>query len=1011
MSGQDGNRGYLIQSIIALLESLNNTDWNEVTIEPDHISDKVDVAWSGNAGTKVSQVKSSINQISRPDVIKWAEELEDQSLADEYTLILVGPCSGSVARMGEYNKVKIPCPKNLDLGGLLAEACHLLAIFLEKHHVNVQSFLHREAITNALITKLSTFASDGRSFSRSDFINLLLDWGHSISPTTNFMWERVDFSKQRGIENAIAGKRLGPSDVVHCPELSICSDIKIEIDRSHLYWIAGKQGCGKSITAWQVAKKFHDEGFLVWRPDYSSQPADLLKSLAVDMPILLVIDDAQQYPQEFIQRLSERTCPTLKVIFTCTLIDLKIPTPALISPSLAITEIESALLCRKKEILPIAQLFDKDLSDSYMGTSLEHRLKQCSEQSSPWEFFWVLRGGWKTARKEFESIKQVPNANLLLTVIAARQISSCDAGISRGVLLEFSNVHALSGREFELAIFHLNSLGLISISDDIFRTKHISYAHLLIDECYSNRNYSTWSTSVEMTLDIILDNSVSLKGIYWLLESINLTDSTRFECNELWNSMLEPLKERCKKECRESEWAIGCYHYLIRLFSISDEELKTDASYLLEWFSSGLGSAAMFSKNIANELINIGSDEKSSLSTLNVKALFEQVDYVQLIKLANNMQLDDFYSFGELVNRLAYYRPKWVTLFIQKFDWSRTKSIINQAKPDYLYSVDKLIESIYLLANIGQQNTDYHYVTDIISFIEKSFEYDPINTIDMMNGIFWYCLGYGPHFLRAGKVPNETQVRIAKEIVSSLSPSIMAKTMNNLVSRDLENLSRSLSVIIEIDENFISKMVPHLSQDEFNKSIFSDWQRQSNELQHLIRYFCVGKSGEPARSWISSNKKIIEGALQPIFIGIAPAVAVEFFEVGKGLKLFDKNRRWFETVFALGSLAEHDKKISIKIVKEYFNEIEDSLYKLTLDSPNFIVTFFRIIYSLSVDLFNDLINRINLTDPRALKTIQQLNKTQPRERKNYLKLARLASVIGGDMAVLGKELSVQLKDV
>ncbi|TOB72290.1 hypothetical protein, partial [Vibrio parahaemolyticus] len=86
-----------------------------------------------------------------------------------------------------------------------------------------------------------------------EFVKLLIDWSNSISPTTNYMWEQVDFSKQRGIENAIAGKRLGPSDVVHCPELSICSDIKVELDRSHLYWITGKQGCGKSITAWQVA--------------------------------------------------------------------------------------------------------------------------------------------------------------------------------------------------------------------------------------------------------------------------------------------------------------------------------------------------------------------------------------------------------------------------------------------------------------------------------------------------------------------------------------------------------------------------------------------------------------------------------------------------------------------------------------------------------------------------------------------------------------------------------------
>tara|TARA_B100000809_G_scaffold60903_1_gene57507 strand:+ start:448 stop:642 length:195 start_codon:yes stop_codon:yes gene_type:complete len=62
LSGQDGNRGYLIQSIIALLESLNKTDWDEVTIEPDHISDKVDVAWIGKAGTVLKRRQALIFQ-------------------------------------------------------------------------------------------------------------------------------------------------------------------------------------------------------------------------------------------------------------------------------------------------------------------------------------------------------------------------------------------------------------------------------------------------------------------------------------------------------------------------------------------------------------------------------------------------------------------------------------------------------------------------------------------------------------------------------------------------------------------------------------------------------------------------------------------------------------------------------------------------------------------------------------------------------------------------------------
>ena len=45
MGGKEGNRGYLVQTIVALLESLDDDSWNTVTIEPGHDSEFIDVLW------------------------------------------------------------------------------------------------------------------------------------------------------------------------------------------------------------------------------------------------------------------------------------------------------------------------------------------------------------------------------------------------------------------------------------------------------------------------------------------------------------------------------------------------------------------------------------------------------------------------------------------------------------------------------------------------------------------------------------------------------------------------------------------------------------------------------------------------------------------------------------------------------------------------------------------------------------------------------------------------------
>ena len=1009
LSGQDGNRGYLIQTVIALLESLNRSDWDRLTLEPTHASDKVDISWYGATATRACQVKSSINQINQPDVQKWAEELEQQSTADELTLILVGPCSLSVARMGQYGNVTVPCPKNLDFDGLLGFAAHLLAKFLERENINAPSPSHRELMVRALVTELSIFASYGRPIERRDFIEQLKAWVKSVATPSDLRWELVDFSHQRGIESAIAGKRLGPADVDQCPTFKICGQVVTELDRSHWYSIAGQQGCGKSITAWQAAKRFHDGGYSVWRPDYNAKADELLKHLPLSLPSLLVIDDAQQFGVGFVDRLSERSCEALKVIFTTTLADIVTPNPTCISPASCIDELKSFLLTRRDEILPIVQRFDDEISDRYMGASFERRIDDCARQKTPWEFFWVLRGGWRTARAEYESLKQVQNANALVTMIALRQISSCDAGISGKILSRISYELGLTSNETDKAISHLASLGLILISDDIFRTKHISYSHRIIETSLNIKNQVTWPCTIDMLVATVLDDNTSLQGICWLLNVIQLTDAARFGRLKQLRPVLEPLMNRCQREWRQTDWAVGCVSNLYRLLDFSLVEILADKKLLLEWFTAGTGKIAQFSSDIANHLINDSNKKGRPESTNDAKALFEEIDPTRLIDLANSLILDDFYSFGQLLNRLAFYHPPWSETISAQFDWSRALNIILTADESRAFAVDKMVGSLFFLSPKEHSQHNLQYIKDIIPFVVRAISKDPIHAINSMEDIFWRCLGFVPHFLRGGVNPNERQLQIARSIVTQLDPADFALTMKKIISRDMENLARSLSIIHEVDAEFISRIASLAPEEDFVVATKSDWRDQSHELRHLLGFYCIGKERQPARNWITRNEQVIEGPLQPIFAAIAPETAVNFFKSGRGVKLVGDDRRWNESVLAIAAIADIDRDVCISVVRDQFQKLEETLYDLTLDSPKHIVAFFRLIHTLSVDLFSSFVGKLNVDDPRAAKTIAQLVKSQPKERANYQKLARLARRTGGEVGALGEKLIYALE--
>ena len=93
MGGREATRSILLQAIICLLGALQDDNaWESLAVEPDTEAEKVDVAWHYSNGTKVTQVKSSRNQLSVPDARKWAEELQGSLEATGYELILCGPC-------------------------------------------------------------------------------------------------------------------------------------------------------------------------------------------------------------------------------------------------------------------------------------------------------------------------------------------------------------------------------------------------------------------------------------------------------------------------------------------------------------------------------------------------------------------------------------------------------------------------------------------------------------------------------------------------------------------------------------------------------------------------------------------------------------------------------------------------------------------------------------------------------------------------------------------------------
>ncbi|MDR0799189.1 MAG: hypothetical protein LBN18_05470 [Dysgonamonadaceae bacterium] len=171
-------KGYIIQTLVAVLDSFNDKEWLSVCVEPDNESEKVDICWEYSNGTKkVMQVKSSINPFALPAVTKWANELETNCPnASEYTLCLVGRMNDATHTQ-QNNKIGNVDIKNIDISISDFNTLILSKIndFFENKNRNKISNKLAQLFALSLNQQFLLNSSVGKVLNRFDFEQYLLN--------------------------------------------------------------------------------------------------------------------------------------------------------------------------------------------------------------------------------------------------------------------------------------------------------------------------------------------------------------------------------------------------------------------------------------------------------------------------------------------------------------------------------------------------------------------------------------------------------------------------------------------------------------------------------------------------------------------------------------------------------------------------------------------------------------------------------------------------------------------
>lgn len=298
MGGQYAIRGYILQTVIAIFDVLNDElDWEFIQVEPKLDSKKVDILWYyKNGEIKAIQVKSSKNQITKPQAIKWAKELQQTFQANSYVLTLLGPSSQATIDLESVGLVMIPLPLSIDIDGWIAQLAHKLDFYMYKKGIGDLPPDVQEIIVKALVTQFEIYSTKSAKVSKHDFEGMLSKWIKTLLNTskgvTTSVYNEVknatidilkQWKKQHNYTDNFIELELSekPEKSGYKHKRFNKTDICKLLQNAQQMMLKGLPGAGKTIMLIQIADFLlnQEDGplpLLISLPEWSEAGEDLL---------------------------------------------------------------------------------------------------------------------------------------------------------------------------------------------------------------------------------------------------------------------------------------------------------------------------------------------------------------------------------------------------------------------------------------------------------------------------------------------------------------------------------------------------------------------------------------------------------------------------------------------------------------------------------------------------------------------------------------------------------------
>jgi hypothetical protein len=758
------------------------------------------------------------------------------------------------------------------------------------------------------------------------------------NPHGSALWETVTFDGDRGLGPALMGYPLGPSDAAVCPRLTEVGTLRTQLKVAYSARLIGEPGAGKSICSYQTAKELAADGFEVLRLLDPQADNIALEGALPGKHRLYIVDDAHLLKPHILSRIEDQAGPARLVLSTHNAVDRVNHRGAItLDAKRAVKTIATALRADLPKTLVAVRLADDSVGERMTDVDLGERLEHAeSTADRPWQFCFVLGGGWRRSKQAADSARAA-KADLVLAAIAMRQLVSRDARAVPGEIAEVCRRAGIDVEAVDQGLDWLRKQRLIVGAMDC-RTPHQRFASVVLHRILEGQDKDGREKVGTMIEGVLCDPQFPYAGLRILIHELRFGS-----VDYSWRRLLrQPAIEAAVGRC----WAAQGSDRGFAALALSDlwdfvEGGATDVvgphvATLADWISNPNDGAYGFGR-----ILNNLTQQDQDVAERAVAA----ADPIAIAAAYSNANPDTAYGLADLLRSIAYVK-------VDDFN-AKVRAALDQDKLRKFARHEAFLEEAFVFSKFcasmvcWEENLALEMAELFVPTAQQVLAGDPVEGFHQLSHDLASIVlrVFDVLHVFVGKLrPTRRQWTIARRMCDKIDPKRVAEHISTTRPRHFQSAGFFLDFLYRSAPRKYEAVLRQLDWEKLGAVIGADWANMPHDTEVLLSTLY---SGLPTRDLV--RKFIFDRAdrivhFPPRLMLMVPQVGLVHLAKGGSLRLAQHDHvNWDIGGIALAIIAEAQPELIEQAVTPFVDAIARGVTNYNRDFTAQAEGFVRIV--------------------------------------------------------------------